>query len=193
MELIRSLSTRQSSSCQTITFDKLFSTEEEVEALGKALASVVGIGDSVLLTGDLGAGKTTFSRGMVRAKCDDPEMRVTSPSYLLDNVYYLEDQSGAAGQEVKLHHMDLYRLPSGSDMGFLSIPEIFTSAICLIEWPERLRKEDLPRHFLEVNLRISSASPNLRLILLHLVGPSWIERRKLIENALAKEGLRPTS
>lgn len=119
-------------------------------------------------------------------------MRVTSPSYLLDNVYYLEDQQGA-GQEVKLHHMDLYRLPSGSDMGFLSIPEIFSSAICLIEWPERLRKDYLPRHFLEVNLSISSVSPNLRSILLRLVGSSWIERRKLIENALAKEGLRPTS
>ena len=61
---------------------------------------------------DLGVGKTSLSRGIIRRKMGDMQMRVTSPSYLLDNVYdYFDTEEDETRK--KIHHMDLYRLPTG--------------------------------------------------------------------------------
>ena len=91
---------------------------EDIEELGSRLAEVLSGGDVILLNGDLGAGKTTFSRGIIRRLCGDESLRVTSPSYLLDNAY--ECSPGSF-----IHHMDLYRLPTGCDLTMLGIPAIF--------------------------------------------------------------------
>ena len=100
--------------------------------------------------GDLGAGKTTFTRGIVRSKFDDHNMVVTSPSYLLDNTYQY-------GRNKYIHHMDLYRLPVGyTEMGILGIPAIYKAALCIIEWPNRLLEQFLPESYLEVSFAISS-------------------------------------
>jgi tRNA threonylcarbamoyladenosine biosynthesis protein TsaE len=131
-------------------------TEEDLINVGKKLASVVGSGDVVLLKGSLGAGKTTLVRGLIQAKCNDNTMRVTSPSYLLDNIYELEDMT--------IHHMDLYRLPTGSDLSILDIPKIYSSSLCLIEWPQRMGSQWLPKKYLDVDIRIvaSDTTPNER-------------------------------
>ncbi len=122
-------------------------SSEEIECLGRDLAGLLDPGDVVLLKGDLGAGKTTLSRGLIRAKYQDEEMVVTSPSYLLDNVYdYAEGK--------KIHHMDLYRLPNGCDMSVLGMPGIFKDCLCLIEWPERMSGDFFPMEYLVVDLSI---------------------------------------
>jgi len=136
-----------------------------LERLGELLAGLLCRGDVVLLHGDLGAGKTTLSRGLVRAKLNDPEMAVTSPSYLLDNTYNYGvltsssstvDGSEDEGMEVgTIHHMDLYRLPAHAfDGGMLGIPGIYSSCLCLLEWPERLKDSDLPASYLDVDITI---------------------------------------
>jgi tRNA threonylcarbamoyl adenosine modification protein YjeE len=75
-------------------------------------------------------------------------MLVTSPSYLLDNKYDTEDGT-------PIHHMDLYRLPNNCNLSFLSIPQVFSNSICLIEWPERLGKY-IPDAYIDVNLTINA-------------------------------------
>ena len=86
-------------------------TSEHIEEFGKEIAKVLEIGDVILLRGDLGAGKTTLTRGLLRELYQDDNMIVTSPSYLLDNTY---EYNG-----VMIHHMDLYRLPTASDLSML--------------------------------------------------------------------------
>ncbi|CAM9532477.1 unnamed protein product [Chrysoparadoxa australica] len=103
-----------------------------MEALGAVLGEGCGEGDVILLHGDLGSGKTCFSRGFIRACIEDPTAAVTSPSYLLDNTFDTPDG------ELILHHMDLYRLAGPSDLRILGIPEVFSNTACLIEWPDRL-------------------------------------------------------
>lgn len=124
------------------------SSAEDIECLGRDMSALLHPGDVVLLKGDLGAGKTTLARGLIRNKFKDSEMVVTSPSYLLDNVYeYAEGE--------KIHHMDLYRLPNGCDMSVLGMPGIFDDCLCLIEWPQRLSDHFFPQDFLAVDLSIA--------------------------------------
>ena len=132
---------------------RTFYLEEEgdLEDFGFILAGMLSAGDVVLMRGNLGAGKTTLSRGIIRGKVGDMNLRVTSPSYLLDNTYAFGD----AVPQTLVHHIDLYRLPPSSDLSILGIPAIFTSGLCLIEWPERLSEglvDSLPPAFLDVYL-----------------------------------------
>ena len=127
---------------------KLCATAEDIEAVGQKLSPYLGPGDVLLLRGDLGAGKTCLARGLIRDKHQDGNMIVTSPSYLLDNTYDLEDTGK------KIHHMDLYRLPEGCDMTVLGIPDIFEDSLCLIEWPSRMSQEVYPKDYLDVELKI---------------------------------------
>jgi len=131
-------------------------TAEDLERVGKHLAAVCGAGDVLMLRGDLGAGKTTLVRGFLRQKLQEPELRVTSPSYLLDNIYECRDNG--SDSDLTIHHLDLYRLPTGCDMTMLGIPAIFSSSLCLVEWPQRLPAGAIPRVYLDVELLIDSSS-----------------------------------
>lgn len=107
-------------------------------------------------------------------KCNDPDMIVTSPTYLLDNTYQAEDGS-------ILHHMDLYRLSSNTDLSFLSIPKIFSDSICLIEWPDRLGAH-LPDSYLLVSIYIKD--DDSRYLVLTPVGNLWLSRAAALKTAL---------
>jgi tRNA threonylcarbamoyl adenosine modification protein YjeE len=143
---------------------------DDIETLGAKIAPFIGNGDVILLRGDLGAGKTTFSRGIIRSKFEDEDMRVTSPSYLLDNSYEYDEGK-------YIHHMDLYRLPTGCDLSMLNIPEIFETTLCLIEWPQRMGT-NLPKEYLDVDIRIQK--DELRLIDMTAYGEKWV--KKMTEN-----------
>ena len=96
--------------------------------LGARLATFLRPGDVAALTGDLGAGKTTLARGLIRALCGVDD--VPSPTYTLVQTY------DAPGSE--LWHCDMYRLERPEDAYELGLMDAFEDAICLIEWPERL-------------------------------------------------------
>lgn len=99
-------------------------------ALGKILAPWLREGGQVDLSGDLGMGKTTLVRGILRAL--GYEGRVKSPSYGLIESYSLPG--------LTVHHLDLYRLSHGEELAFLGIEELLDGrALVLIEWPERAR------------------------------------------------------
>jgi tRNA threonylcarbamoyladenosine biosynthesis protein TsaE len=100
---------------------------EETEAAGAALAAELAPGDVVLVSGDLGAGKTTFVRGALRAL--GVRERVTSPTFVVGHLY--EIPAGRAA------HLDLYRLGGveGEDPGLLD-PFFGPDTITFVEWPE---------------------------------------------------------
>ena len=107
-------------------------SEAETEALGAALARELAPGSIVLLCGDLGAGKTVFSRGFARGL--GVTETVSSPTYTIVQEYELDSGS-------RLYHMDLYRIgDERAALGF-GVDEFFSEpgAISLVEWPERIR------------------------------------------------------
>lgn len=99
---------------------------EQTEALGAALARSLAPGDVIALSGELGAGKTRFVSGLVRAL--HPGARVRSPSFTLVNEFV-----GA----MPVYHLDLYRLGTGEVDG-LGLEEYAAQGALVVEWGERL-------------------------------------------------------
>ena len=123
----------------------LSASEAETEARGAALARELAPGSIVLLYGDLGAGKTVFSRGFARGL--GVTESVSSPTYTIVQEYALANGG-------RLYHMDLYRIgDERAALGF-GVDEFLNEpgAISLVEWPERIRGL-LPDTAIRVELR----------------------------------------
>lgn len=99
------------------------------EALGRKLASLARPGDVILLEGPIGAGKSCLARAFIRARLGREE-EVPSPTFTLVQVYEAE------GAEI--WHADLYRLTHPDEVWELGLDDAFQTAICLVEWPDRL-------------------------------------------------------
>jgi tRNA threonylcarbamoyladenosine biosynthesis protein TsaE len=121
--------------------------ESATEKLGAALAERLRRGDVVALQGDLGAGKTTLARGILRAACGDPALVVPSPTFTLAEVY--DTPHGPCW------HFDLYRLEQPEQVFELGWEEARADGIALVEWPERLGRL-MPRERLSVTLSIDN-------------------------------------
>lgn len=103
-------------------------TPEQTERLGRAAADGVKHGQVVFLCGDLGAGKTTWVRGVLKGL--GHEGAVKSPTYTLLEPYYLGD--------LNVFHFDLYRLSDPVELENLGFRDYLDgSGVCFIEWPER--------------------------------------------------------
>jgi tRNA threonylcarbamoyladenosine biosynthesis protein TsaE len=138
------------------------------ERLAAIVARNVRRGDAILLSGDLGAGKTHFARAFINALTPAPE-EVPSPTFTLVQSYAGE----ASGEPVEIWHFDLYRLKSPEETLELGIEDAFADGISLVEWPDRLG--DLaPREHLELHLEIAAdgATRSARL----RATPQWRER-----------------
>ncbi len=120
--------------------------EQATEALGATLAARLKPGDVVGLKGDLGAGKTTLARALIRAAAADPDLIVPSPTFTLVEVY--DTPRGA------YWHFDLYRLDDPEQVYELGWEEALAEGIVLLEWPERLGRL-LPKH-LSVTLELAN-------------------------------------
>jgi tRNA threonylcarbamoyladenosine biosynthesis protein TsaE len=108
----------------------MLQTEAETCALGARLAGLARAGDAILLSGPLGAGKSTLARGFLRAATGQPALVVPSPSYTLVQVYPLKG-------EIAAWHFDLWRLEGPESLDELGWEEA-RQGIVLVEWPERL-------------------------------------------------------
>ena len=114
-------------------------SEEETKLCAQRLATQLKAGDIVLLQGDLGAGKTTFVKGLAQA-FKVALKKVNSPTFVIMNQY-----KGS----LPLYHFDLYRLGNPKELDTLDFDEYFYGeGISLIEWPERLGEHKLNQYYL---------------------------------------------
>lgn len=117
-------------------------SEKETEEIARSFAESVNPGDIVCLFGDLGAGKTNFTRGFVQA-FGIPADEVDSPTFTIINEYE---------GEFSVYHMDCYRLEHHSEALEIGIEEyLYGDGICIIEWPERIL-EVLPEEIIRVKI-----------------------------------------
>ena len=126
---------------QTVTFR--LESDADTDRLGAWLAPRLGPGDCLLLSGPIGAGKSHLARAVIRARLGRME-DVPSPTFTLVQTYQADD--------VEIWHADLYRLTHPDDALELGLEDAFASAICLIEWPDRLGHR-APPDAIRVSLR----------------------------------------
>ena len=137
------------------------SSPEETEALAAKLAAVLHPGDVVTVSGELGAGKTTFVRGACRALgVTGP---VTSPTFTIGHRY--------AGR-VPISHLDLFRFASVSPAEWGDLEPYFDGAVCFVEWPEAAGAGLPP---VSVAVRLQHVDPTHRLVVLESQAKALLE------------------
>lgn len=139
-------------------------TALDTERLGGRLAATRPPLASVHLHGDLGAGKSTLARALLRGLGVTGSVR--SPTYTLIERYPI------AGGEA--WHLDLYRLGDAGELDFLGLDEA-VATLWLIEWPEKGR-DGLPAPDLEIHLAISGQGREAQLVARSDIGQSWLGR-----------------
>src|SRR6266481_3883502 len=111
------------------TFSLALSNETATANLMADLVLLIGPGDVITLSGDLGAGKTAAARAMIRYLADDETLEVPSPTFTLAQGYELAS--------FPLVHADLYRVNDASELEEIGLSPLPEGAVALIEWPER--------------------------------------------------------
>lgn len=125
---------------------------EETLAIASELASQLNRGDIVTLHGPLGAGKTTFVKGLIVALCEISLHEISSPTFTYMNIYQGKNE---------VHHFDLYRITQEEQFLQMGLSEyLYTDAISLVEWPEKIPSL-LKRPTIRVTLSYTSAEQRL--------------------------------
>jgi tRNA threonylcarbamoyladenosine biosynthesis protein TsaE len=132
--------------------------EAATAALGARVGRAARAGDVVALVGELGAGKTTLARGLIR-ELAGAETEAPSPTFTLVQTYAARSLSG---EGFTIWHFDLYRLDDPREAQELGLEEA-VDGLAVIEWPERLGR-DLPHARLEVRLSFAEKGRIARLV-----------------------------
>ena len=126
--------------------------EENTRAIGFDLASKLNIGDVVVLSGDLGSGKTKFVEGFLRYFGLEDE--ISSPTFTIVNEYRKND--------VNIYHFDVYRLEDLDEFYAIGGTDYFDNGICLIEWGELV--EPILSKYIKINISKDEKDENVRYI-----------------------------
>ena len=149
------------------SFTQFLPDEAATVAAGAKIGRALNTGCVVFLVGELGAGKTTFTRGALRALGHAGSVK--SPTYTLCEPYDLAD-------EAQLCHLDLYRLSNPEELEFLGIRDYVASgAILLIEWPSK-GEGWLPAPDLQVALQATDTGRQLEISALTADGQDLLNR-----------------
>lgn len=129
-------------------------SERQTEQLGEKLAKTFSGGETVLLEGELGAGKTRFAKGIARGL--GVKETVTSPTFALHNRY--------RGKKLFLNHFDFYRLNDGEEARAVGLDEYFgeKDGVCVVEWGQNVL-DILPAHFVRVTIIKTEAGREIEI------------------------------
>ena len=127
--------------------------EKETLDFGKTLASFLKKGDIVVLTGDLGSGKTKLTEGILAYYGLEDE--ISSPTFTIVNEYVKDN--------AKIFHFDVYRLEDSSEFYAIGGEEYFENGICIIEWGEIIQ-DALPKDYIHIKFERNDADENIRIL-----------------------------
>ena len=130
-------------------------SEEETKLIGRKFAKGLKNGDVIVLTGDLGSGKTKFTEGVLQFF--GLENEISSPTFNIVNEYVKED--------VNVYHFDVYRLEDEDEFYAIGGEEYFEKGICLIEWGEMIESA-LPNKYIQISFSRNLEDENLREIVI---------------------------
>ena len=128
-------------------------SENETKEFAKNFASKLNKGDVIVLSGDLGSGKTKFTEGILSYFGLEDE--ISSPTFTIVNEYSKDD--------ISIYHFDVYRLEDSSEFYAIGGEEYFEKGICIIEWGE-LIEDALPEKYIKINFSKNEDSENLRIL-----------------------------
>ncbi|MCA8869550.1 MAG: tRNA (adenosine(37)-N6)-threonylcarbamoyltransferase complex ATPase subunit type 1 TsaE [Rhodobacteraceae bacterium] len=155
----------------------LLRNDQQTDKFAEVMKPGLGAGDVLLLSGPIGAGKSHFARSLIRmflAEHDAIE-DVPSPTFTLVQTY----QAG----DLEIWHSDLYRLESLHEVDELGLTDAFATALCLVEWPDRLGKAT-PKDALSLHFAIA-ADPDQRVLTVSASAARWQWLRDMLQSDLA--------
>lgn len=134
-------------------FEYISHNEEETKKIATALASKLETGDIVVLSGDLGSGKTKFTEGFLSFWGLEDE--ISSPTFTIVNEHFKDNTN--------IYHLDVYRLADMGEFYAIGGMEYFTTGICVIEWGE-LIEDILPKNYIKVNFSKDNENESIRYL-----------------------------
>lgn len=150
---------------KALPFEVVASSAEHTKEIGRRIAGVLAAGDLVLLTGELGAGKTTLAQGLGSGL--EVVGPVTSPTFIISRVHPAVDAGPA------LVHVDAYRLGRVAELDDLDLDASLDEAVTVVEWGGGLA-EGLSSERLEISLTRTSADEDVRTIRVTPIGARWV-------------------
>lgn len=130
-------------------------SEEETKLIGRKFAEGLKKGDVIVLTGDLGSGKTKFTEGVLQFF--GLENEISSPTFNIVNEY--------VNRDVNVYHFDVYRLEDEDEFYAIGGEEYFEKGICLVEWGEMIESA-LPNKYIQISFSRNLEDENVREIVI---------------------------
>ena len=134
-------------------FEYISHNEEETKKIATTLASKLKTGDIVVLSGDLGSGKTKFTEGFLSFWGLEDE--ISSPTFTIVNEHFKDNTN--------IYHLDVYRLADMGEFYAIGGMEYFTTGICVIEWGE-LIEDILPKNYIKVSFSKDNENESIRYL-----------------------------
>lgn len=137
-------------------------SENDTLNFAKGFAKNLNIGDVVVLQGELGAGKTKFTEGILTYFNLQDE--ISSPTFTIVNEY--------SSNNINIYHFDVYRLESSDEFYAIGGEEYFSDGICLIEWGEII-EDALPPSYIHITFEKDTNNENKRIININFIGEKY--------------------
>lgn len=144
------------------SFQFISKSEQSTKNFAKALASQLKSKDIIVLTGNLGSGKTKFTEGILTYF--GLENEISSPTFTIVNEYNKDD--------INIYHFDVYRLEDSSEFYEIGGDEYFENGICIIEWGE-LIEDALPKDYLHITFNKDENGENIRILNIDFNSEKW--------------------
>ncbi|MBR3697428.1 MAG: tRNA (adenosine(37)-N6)-threonylcarbamoyltransferase complex ATPase subunit type 1 TsaE [Clostridia bacterium] len=127
--------------------------------LGKKIGATLKCGDILILSGDLGAGKTKFTEGIL--SYFGLQNEISSPTFTIVNEYYTNS--------LNIYHFDVYRIEDQEEFFYLGGDEYFKKGVSIIEWGEKIEKI-IPKKYIKIDFSKSLDNENVRIIKIKKIG-----------------------